>query len=111
MQLLQKFVTLAQQGNPIHISAVYYNEQALGYIYIEARKVAYVTAALSGMRGVYSSKMSMVPNREMVDTLTVQKKLATTMATGWARVKRGKYKGDIAQVRLRVVYTHVNVHT
>ncbi len=91
-------MTLAQQGQPLQISAVYCNEQALGYIYVEARKVAYVKEALSGMRGVFHSKMQLVPNREMVDTLTVLKKTAAAMAKGWARVKRGKYKGDIAKV-------------
>jgi hypothetical protein len=40
--------------------AAYWNEQALGYIYLEAYKAAYVTEALSGLRGVYHSKMALV---------------------------------------------------
>lgn len=100
IQLLQKFVTLTQQGNPLNITAVYCNEQAHGFLYVESRKHAFVKEALSGMRGVYHTKLQLVPIKEMVDTVTVLKKTAAAMATGWARIKRGKYKGDIAQVRL-----------
>ena len=63
-----------------------------------AYKEAFVKEALSGLRGVYSSKLSLIPVKEMVDTVTVVKQTKIAKEGGWAKVKRGKYKGDIGRV-------------
>ena len=98
IQLMNKFVTLAKEGRPIHITCAYWNEQSLGYIYVEAYKEAFVKEALSGLRGVYATKMKLVPVKEMTDTVVIIKKSLSAQPGGWARVRRGKYKGDIVQV-------------
>ena len=59
---------------------------------------AHVKEALSGLRGIYISKMKLVPVKEMVDTANVIRKANQALIGGWARVRRGKYKGDIAQI-------------
>ena len=98
MQIMCKWAALAKTDTPISITSCYWNEQALGYIFIEAHKEAFVKEALAGLRGVYTSRMSLIPVREMVDTVTVIKQTRIAKEGGWARIKRGKYKGDIAQV-------------
>ena len=98
LQLMNKFVALAKQDSPIHITSAYCNEQVHGFIYVEAMREALVKEALSGLRGVFQSKMKLVPVKEMVDTVTVLRKAQSAMKGSWARMRRGKYKGDIAQI-------------
>ena len=57
-----------------------------------------IVCGVSGIRGIYHTKMHLIPIKEMVATVTVSKVNATAMAKGWARCKRGKYKGDIVQI-------------
>lgn len=52
MQIMNKWAQLATSSTPINITAAYWNEQALGYIFLEAYKEAYIKEALSGLRGV-----------------------------------------------------------
>lgn len=49
-------------------------------------------------RQVYVSKLQLIPTKQMVDTVTVIKQTKIAKEGGWAKVKRGKYKGDIGQV-------------
>ena len=44
------------------------------------------------------SKLSLIPVKEMVDTVTIVKQTKIAKEGGWAKIKRGKYKGDIGQV-------------
>lgn len=39
---------MARLGTPLHISSVYSNGQVQGFIYVEARKQAFVKEALNG---------------------------------------------------------------
>ena len=46
-----------------------------GYIYIEAYKESHVKDAVRGLRNIYSSKPpKLVPVKEMVDAITVNRK-------------------------------------
>jgi transcription elongation factor SPT5 len=98
LQLMNKFIVLGKEKKPIKITSAYCNEHALGHIYIEARMEAFVREAISGLRGVYVNKMKLVPVTEMQATVTISKKKLVAEEGGWARMKRGKYKGDIVQV-------------
>lgn len=44
--------------------------------------------------------MTLLPKAEAPHLLTVQRKTKNVSEGKWARVKSGKYKGDIAQVQL-----------
>lgn len=44
-------------------------------------------------------KILLVPIREMTGVLTVQSKAIDLSRDTWVRMKRGMYKGDLAQVR------------
>ena len=54
--------------------------------------------AIANLRFVYGRKILLVPIKEMVQALTVQKKTIDLKRGQWVRVKRGIYKGDLAQV-------------
>ena len=98
LQLMNKFIVLGKEKKPIKITSAYCNEHALGYIYIEARMEAFVREAISGLTGVYVNKMQLVPVGEMQTTVTISKKKLAAEEGGWAKLRRGKYKGDIVQV-------------
>lgn len=40
----------------------------------------------------------LVPIKEMIDSINVSKKQLDIVPGGWARVRRGKYAGDLAQI-------------
>jgi transcription elongation factor SPT5 len=40
----------------------------------------------------------LVPIKEMIDSINVSKKQLDIVQGGWARVRRGKYAGDLAQI-------------
>ena len=50
------------------------------------------------MRNVFSWGIKLVPIKEMTAVLAVPKKTSGLQREGWVRIKRGTYKGDIAQV-------------
>lgn len=53
---------------------------------------------MKGVRELFSWKIKLVPIKEMTDVLTVTKKPVHLEKNSWVRVKRGVYRGDIAQV-------------
>ena len=86
---------------------------------MEAEKEDYARKAVMGMRSLFHYKMKLVPIGEMVEVLTASMKVPSTCLpspvfslrldiasiqacsikrNGWVRIKRGKYKGDLAQI-------------
>jgi transcription elongation factor SPT5 len=51
------------------------------------------------MNNIYGSKLHLVPVGEMVDCLRVKAKVSDLKVNMWVRVKRGKYGGDLGQVK------------
>lgn len=85
--------------NPIRIiSAFERGKVMLGWFYCEARRQPDVTDGLEGINFYYpSQKLTLVPVKEMPDLLRVRKS-EELMPGGWVRIKRGKYRGDLAQI-------------
>lgn len=48
--------------------------------------------------------MVLLPKAETPNLLTVQRKTKKVSEGTWARVKNGKYKGDLAQVHFTLLY-------
>ena len=69
-----------------------------GYVYIESRHLSYVARAIDGLLGFYGSKITLVPINDMALTLFVKPVERNVKEGAWVRVKRGKFKGDLAQV-------------
>lgn len=49
-------------------------ETLKGYIYVEARRQAHVQETLANIPNVYMSTLMLVPIKDMVDSISVQKK-------------------------------------
>jgi transcription elongation factor SPT5 len=98
MNLMRKYLNYENTSHPLRISAVIARTSLKGYIYVEARSMGDVQAALDKMHNVYASKITLIPLEEMVDVLTIRKREAMLKPGSWVRTARGKYKGDLAQV-------------
>lgn len=86
--------------NPLPIySAFERGNNIPGFIYVEARRQADVTAALDGLSNVYprGDKTVLIPIKEMPDLMRVNK-TEQLQPGGYVRIKRGKYVGDLAQI-------------
>lgn len=55
--------------------------------------------ACKGLSTIYSSKVTAVPSNEISRLLSIRSKSSAISKDMWARVKSGKYKGDLAKVR------------
>lgn len=97
--MLKKMLTLAGKPNELKIYSAFQRKNFVGYIYLEADKVSAVDDALKGVSDVYPNNRTLVPVEEFPDLLRVSKSNEITLNPGnYVRIKRGKYKGDLAIV-------------
>ncbi|XP_056847495.1 protein RNA-directed DNA methylation 3 isoform X2 [Raphanus sativus] len=96
--LMHKFVELRKIGTKLRILSVFFVEHIKGFIFIEADKEQDVLEACLSLNGIYATRMVLLPKSEAPHLLTVQRKTKTFSEGTWARIKSGKYKGDLAQV-------------
>ncbi|XP_010543567.1 PREDICTED: protein RNA-directed DNA methylation 3 isoform X2 [Tarenaya hassleriana] len=96
--LMHKFVELRKLHTKLQIISSFFLEHVKGFIFIEAEKECDILEACKGLPGIYSTSMMLVPKNEGPRLLTIQKKTKKFTGSTWARVKNGKYKGDITQV-------------
>ncbi|KAI3839833.1 hypothetical protein MKW98_010138, partial [Papaver atlanticum] len=68
------------------------------YIYVEADKSAHVTEACKGIRILNTTKVMLVPIKEMTDVLSVEGNPIDIAKDMWVRLKIGIYKGALAKV-------------
>eukprot|EP00240_Pyramimonas_obovata_P005180 CAMPEP_0118942736 /NCGR_PEP_ID=MMETSP1169-20130426/36749_1 /TAXON_ID=36882 /ORGANISM="Pyramimonas obovata, Strain CCMP722" /LENGTH=394 /DNA_ID=CAMNT_0006887801 /DNA_START=105 /DNA_END=1286 /DNA_ORIENTATION=- len=105
VQLMQKFITMANAGTPLLIKSCLVQDHLKGYMYVEADKQAHVLAACKGLRNIFSFKgANLVPIGEMTEVMTIQSKGKTLLKEStpsenhYIRIRNGLYKGDLAQV-------------
>ncbi|CAD5330785.1 unnamed protein product [Arabidopsis thaliana] len=96
--LMHKFVELRKIGTKLEIISVFSVDHVKGFIFIEADKEHDVLEACKSLVGIYATRMVLLPKAETPNLLTVQKKTKKVSEGTWARVKNGKYKGDLAQI-------------
>ncbi|KAF9078067.1 hypothetical protein BDP27DRAFT_1310713 [Rhodocollybia butyracea] len=97
--LMRKSLDLEYTSRPLTILSAFQRDSLPGMIYVEARSSALVSAACTGLVGVYLSRgITLVPIDEMALLLTIKKKEEKVAEGTWVRLKRGKYAGDLAQV-------------
>lgn len=85
-------------ARPLDTFSAFARETLKGYIYIEARRQAHVQETLANIPNVYMGSLMLVPIKDMVDSISVQKKQVEIPLGGWVRLKRGIYAGDLGQV-------------
>jgi transcription elongation factor SPT5 len=95
--IMNKCLDYESKNKPLQIKSVISIEALKCFIYIEAYKEAHVKAAINGLRNVMEGGIKYVPIKEMVDVLKPTKQFDLKKGS-WIRVKRGVFKGDIAQV-------------
>ncbi|KAK6933434.1 NGN domain [Dillenia turbinata] len=97
--LMQKYVHLRSSlGTKLQIISAFSPEHLKGFIYIEADRQCDVTEACKGLSFIYNSRVAPVPRNEISHLFSVRNKNIEISVGMWARVKNGKYKGDLAQV-------------
>ncbi|GAA5800987.1 hypothetical protein HPULCUR_006427 [Helicostylum pulchrum] len=96
--LMKRCFDRQETVNSLDTFSAFARETLKGYIYVEARRQAHVQEALANIPNVYMSTLMLVPIKDMVDSISVQKKEVEIPLGGWVRIKRGTYAGDLAQV-------------
>ncbi|XVE68778.1 hypothetical protein DITRI_Ditri09bG0097400 [Diplodiscus trichospermus] len=96
--LMQKFVDMKSLGNKLQIISAFSVDRVKGFFYIEADRQCDINEACKGLTYIHSSRVAPVPSNEVYHLLTIRTKHSAVSEGMWARVKNGKYKGDLAQV-------------
>ncbi|KAL6565404.1 hypothetical protein OROGR_002355 [Orobanche gracilis] len=96
--LMQKYTDMVYLGTKMQIISACAVDHVKGFIFIEAEKQQDIYEACKGLTSIYSTRVAAVPNNELSRLLTVRSKCGGISEGMWARVKNGKYKGDLAQV-------------
>ncbi|KAD2804983.1 hypothetical protein E3N88_38360 [Mikania micrantha] len=95
--LMQKCVDLKALGTKLQINSTFSVEHVKGFIFIEAVKQCDINEACKGLCNIYPSRVALVPTSEVPHLFSVRIKYNGVSVDTWARVKNGKYKGDLAQ--------------
>lgn len=98
--LMHKALRLESECKPaLKIFSAFSRDTLSGLLYVEADTRAAVEEALDGFPGVYLYKgVNLVPIDEMPALLKLTKKRVELKPQSWVRVKRGRYRGDLAKV-------------
>lgn len=96
--LMQKYVDLKALGTKLQIISAFAVEHVKGFIYIEAEKQSDIQEACKGLCNIYPSRVALIPVSDVPHLFSVRSKYSEVKVDTWARVKNGKYKGDLAQV-------------
>lgn len=97
--VLQKAAMKRKEGKPLPIYSIVSQDYLGGMVYVEAYKENHVKMALENIRNVYQKKVTLVPLQEMESAVSVEKRTSGGLKPGgWARVKSGRYAGDLARV-------------
>ncbi|KAE8732383.1 Pectin lyase-like superfamily protein isoform 1 [Hibiscus syriacus] len=96
--LMQKFIDMKSLGTKLQIISAFSVDHVKGFFFIEADKQCDINEACKGLTYIYSSRLAPVPSNEVYHLLNVRTKCCEISKGMWARIKNGKYKGDLAQV-------------
>ncbi|XP_076946999.1 protein RNA-directed DNA methylation 3 [Bidens hawaiensis] len=96
--LMQKYVDVKALGTKLQIISAFAVEHVKGFIYIEAVKQNDINEACKGLCNIYPSRVAPIQVSEVPHLFSVRSKYSEVSTNTWARVKNGKYKGDLAQV-------------
>lgn len=95
---MQKYISKKNDPNKLLIKSAIALDHLKGFIYIEADKESHVVNAIKGLRNLQQWGFKLVPIKEMPEVVSIPKRKKTLKKGDWCRVKRGLYKGDIAQI-------------
>nr|XP_043631460.1 protein RNA-directed DNA methylation 3 isoform X2 [Erigeron canadensis] len=96
--LMQKYVDLKALGTKLQIISAFAVEHMKGFVFIEAERQCDINEACKGLCNIYPARAAPVPVSDVQHLFAVRSKSSGIYVDTWARVKNGKYKGDLAQV-------------
>ncbi|CAG8721437.1 9360_t:CDS:10, partial [Racocetra persica] len=102
IQFMKQFKESEYSQHPLEILSVTCRDALKGYVYIEAWKLAHVQKAMANINNLFLSQIKLVPLAERTHVLTIKRKDVKLKEGSWAKVKKGKYAGDLVQIA--VVY-------
>ena len=97
VQLMNKWRAMVRKGTPPGVLSVTHSSTK-SFIYVEAKREAYIAPFLRGIRGIYGFKAKKVPILEMPTCLTIMHRSKALKVGSYVRCKRGLFKGDLAKV-------------
>ncbi|CAG8603599.1 1717_t:CDS:10, partial [Racocetra fulgida] len=107
IQFMKQFKESEYSQHPLEILSVTCRDALKGYVYIEAWKLAHVQKAMVNINNLFLSQIKLVPLGERTHVLTIKRKDVKLKEGSWAKVKKGKYAGDLVQgsneVRIKCV--------
>ncbi|CAG8479735.1 3134_t:CDS:10 [Paraglomus occultum] len=97
---LMRRVSDAEQygGSTSKIFSASCRDSLKGYVYIEARKLADVQAAVQNVNNVFATKIQLVPVDERADVIVIKSKRVDLKPNSWVKIKKGRNAGELAQV-------------
>jgi transcription elongation factor SPT5 len=100
MELTKRMEKMEKRGQSLGITSAFQRDSLEGYLYVEARKSAFVAEAVKDIANVYASNLILVPIQEMPDLLRVKQQTVDLAQGSYVRIKTksSKYAGDLAQV-------------
>ncbi|KAJ4978364.1 hypothetical protein NE237_009144 [Protea cynaroides] len=96
--LMQKNVDLKSLGTKLQTVSAFALEHVKGHIFVEAYREFDVIEACKGLCSIYSTRLAPVPRNEVSHVLSTRSKINDISLGSWARMKYGKYRGDLTQV-------------
>ncbi|CAG8523761.1 11955_t:CDS:10 [Acaulospora colombiana] len=98
LQFMRRFKESEYSQHPIEILSATCRDALKGYVYVEAWKLAHVQKAILNMNNLFNSQIKLVPLAERDHVLTIRKKDISLKEGSWAKVRKGKYAGDLVQI-------------
>ncbi|CAI9091181.1 OLC1v1026139C1 [Oldenlandia corymbosa var. corymbosa] len=96
--LMQKYVDVKYLGNKLQIISAFSVDHIKGFIYVEADNQRDIYEACYGLPNIYLSRVAPVSRDDVTLLFSVRSTGSNIKKGMWARVKSGKYKGDLAKV-------------
>ncbi|WEL39966.1 transcription elongation factor Spt5 [Encephalitozoon hellem] len=90
-EILMKII----ENDPKNVFSIVCKDGLKGYLYVEAFQKQHVIDALESLRGVSRNRVSVVPQKEMIEAITYH---SQKICGEWGRIRKGKYKNDLVKI-------------
>lgn len=95
--IMLKSLDLAKKDDYYRIKSAIFTGTK-GYLYVEALSETFAKEVLFGLRNIYGTSISQIPLKDMPAILDVTVQRKPLEVNQFVRIKRGLYKGDLAQI-------------
>ncbi|CAI2358727.1 unnamed protein product [Moneuplotes crassus] len=97
--LMNKYLQLKKEGNPLSIISATISDKIKGHLYIEAYKECHVREAIRGMNLIFQRSCRRIKEEETANVFEIDKSAKITRKKGqWVRLNTGVYSGDYGKI-------------